>query len=123
MFNIKPFNFKEELSHPMTAITMQDMNCQQTSGIKFKIPILMTDISDLTPMESKHSVNTSHIVNTVPVQSEKYETCNYVLLNVPQEFAFMCPRSGGDIVKKHQEFIAVCMDGELENIRIIGRNF
>jgi hypothetical protein len=120
---IKPYNFRNELSNNMTAVMMEDMNCQSTQGIKFKIPLLMPEIPEMEPMESKQKVSTSHIVNKNKVEPEEYETSNYVLLNVAQEFAFMCPRDEGDTISKGQEFIITCMDGELANIRVIGRNF
>lgn len=123
MWNIKQYNFRNELSSTMTAVTMEDMNCQATTGIKFKIPLLMCEIPEMDPVENKQKVSTSHIVNKTKVEPEEYETSNYVLLNVAQEFAFMCPRDEGDTIEKGQEFIITCMDGELANIRVIGRNF
>lgn len=123
MIDISTYDFKKELGNPMTAVMMEEMDCQQTTGIKFKIPILMTEIPEMEPIESKGKVNTSHIVNKQKIPNESYEVCNYVKLNVAQEFAFMCPRNDSDVIDKGQEFIAVCMDGELQNIRIIGRNF
>lgn len=123
MWDIKTYDFKNELPNTMTAITMEDMDCQDTIGIKFKIPILMSEIPEMEPVETKQKVDTSHIVNKKKVRQEEYETSNYVLLNVAQEFAFMCPRNENDIIEKQQEFIVTCMDGELANIRVIGRNF
>lgn len=122
--SVNEFNFKNELAYPLNAIAMEDIDCQKTTDIKFKIPILMTEIPELEPVENKgQKISTSHIVNKQKIQPEKYNTRNYIELNVAQEFAFMCPRDEADIIEKHQEFIAVCMNGELANIRIIGRNF
>ena len=123
MFKLGSYDFRKELSNPMVAYIMEDMDCQKTTDIKMKIPILMTEIQEKEPIESKNTVDTSHIVNKKKIKSEKYETCNYGLLNIAQEFAFMCPRNEADVIEKGQEFIAVCMNGELANIRIIGRNF
>ena len=123
MLNIKEYDFRNEIANNMTAITMEELDCQNTQGVKFKIPLLMTEIPEMEPIETKQKVSTSHIINKKKVQGESYETANYVLLNVAQEFAFMCPRNDSDIVEQGQEFIVTCMDGELANIRVIGRNF
>ena len=123
MPNVDNYTFRQELSNPLNAVSMEELDCQKTENVKFKIPILMTEIPEMEPMESKGKVSTSHIMNKEKIQPETYNTRNYIELNVPQEFAFMCPRNADDIIDKGQEFIAVCMNGELENIRIIGRNF
>lgn len=117
------YDYTKEIKNFMTAITIEDFSVYRPNKIKCRIPLIMPDIPDGDPKKSTTRLSVSNVKNREPIQKSQITECNYIELNIPQDIAFYCPRDKEGIVKKGQRFIAICLDGELDKIRIIGQDY
>lgn len=92
-------------------------------SVKCRIPILMPNIPDTDPLELKTRLSVSNILNSNKSSikiSDTIVTTNYINITIPEHVLSQLPSSNGWI-SKGQKIIIIFMNGDINNIQVLGR--